>query len=245
MIIEKTMNDAWLSNTWLVADAQGGHGVIVDTGGPMQPILDHVQREDLTITHILCTHHHGDHTSHNEDYRHLLCSPVVGHGSERHLFGHLDEEMEDGEILRSGDLRIQAMHIPGHTMGQLAFLVNDAHVFTGDTLFRRSVGGTRAPGHTTYEDLRHSIMERLMKLPPHVSVHPGHTEPTTIGEEWERNPFVRVWRGVDPVADEPCTAFGQPATLLLSADDYDGGKKCWVRFTRDGKLDIVPGSQVR
>jgi hydroxyacylglutathione hydrolase len=245
MIIEKTMDDAWLSNTWLVADAVGGHGVIVDTGGPMQPILDQIERDRLTITHILCTHHHGDHTAHNEDYHRHLSSPVVGHASERHLFKHLDAEVGDGETLTSGSLRIEAMHIPGHTMGQLAFLVNDAHVFTGDTLFRRSIGGTRAPGHTTYEDIRHSIMERLMTLPPRTTVHPGHTEPTTIGEEWEQNPFVRAWRGVDPVGEEPCTAFGQPATLLLSAGDYDGGKKCWVRFTEDGKLDIVPGSQVR
>jgi glyoxylase-like metal-dependent hydrolase (beta-lactamase superfamily II) len=245
MIIEKTMDTSWLSNTWLVADAQGGHGVIVDTGGPMQPILDLVDRHRLTITHVLCTHHHGDHTAHNDDYSRRFGCPVVGHASERDLFGHLDQEVGDGEILTSGSLRIQALHIPGHTLGQLAFLVNDAHVFTGDTLFRRSVGGTRAPGHTTCEDIRHSIMERLMKLPPETTVHPGHTDPTTIGDEWEHNPFVRVWRGVDTAGEERCTAFGRPATLLLSADDYDGGQKCWIRFDEGDKLDIVPGSQVR
>ena len=54
----------------------------------------------------------------------------------------------------------------------------------------------------------------------------------------------RMWRGLDNAGHAPCTAFGQPATLLLSAQDYDGGQKCWVRFEAGNKLDIVPGSQV-
>ena len=52
-----------------------------------------------------------------------------------------------------------------------------------------------------------------------------------------------MWRGLDPTNEQPCTAFGQPATLLLRAVDYDGGYKCQVRFP-DGKLDIIPGSRV-
>jgi glyoxylase-like metal-dependent hydrolase (beta-lactamase superfamily II) len=130
-------------------------------------------------------------------------------------------------------------------MGMLAFVVNDERVFTGDTLFRGSVGGTRAPGHTTFEEIQHSIMEVLMRLPREMNVHPGHTDPTTIAEEWESNPFIRMWRGVDPPREQRCVAFGQPATLLLSAQDYDGGQKCWVRFDEGNMLDIVPGSQVR
>ena len=75
----------------------------------------------------------------------------------------------------TGGLRIRPLHIPGHTIGQLAFLVNDEMVFTGDTLFRRTVGGTRAPGHTTFEDIQHSLLEVLMKLPKETLVYPGHT----------------------------------------------------------------------
>ena len=83
-----------------------------------------------------------------------------------------------------------------------------------------------------------------MALPPETVVRPGHTDPTTVGEEWENNAFVRVWRGLDPEGDEPCTAFGDPATLVLLGDDYDGGHKAWVRWP-DGRDDIVPGSQVQ
>ena len=79
----------------------------------------------------------------------------------------------------------------------LNFVVNGGDVFTGDTLFKGSVGGVRAPGSTSFEDLRHSIMDVLMKLPHETRVHPGHTDPTTIGDEWESNAFVRLWRGLD------------------------------------------------
>ena len=58
----------------------------------------------------------------------------------------------------------------------------------------------------------------FMKLPHDTIVHPGHTDPTTIGEEWEHNPFIRLWRGVDQVEERPCRALGQAATLLLRAD---------------------------
>ena len=245
MIVEKSMNADWLSNTWLVADEPGGHAVLVDTGGPMEPIVARIEELGLTLSHVLCTHHHVDHVLYNEAYRGRYGCPICGHGAERELFGDLDVELANGEELRTGGLHVRALHIPGHTAGQLAFLVNEERVFTGDTLFRGSVGGTRAPGHTTMEELRHSVMEVLMKLPPATKVHPGHTGASTIGEEWNSNPFILVWRGERAPGDAPCTAFGRPARLLLQARDYDGGSKCWVRYEEDGSLDIVPGSRVR
>ena len=148
------------------------------------------------------------------------------------------------EVLEVGGLRIDGLHTPGHTDGMLSFRVNDTDVFTGDTLFKGSVGGVRAPGSTTFEELKESIMGVLMKLPPETRVHPGHTEPTTIGDEWERNAFVRVWRGLDPEGDERCTVGEEPATLVLFAPDYDGGHKAWVRLDETGRDDIVPGSMV-
>jgi len=117
-------------------------------------------------------------------------------------------------------------------------------VFTGDTLFKHSVGGVRAPGHTTYADLRSSIMDKLLALAPETRIHPGHTDPTTVAQELEHNPFVRIWRGLDPEGSAPCTALGAQATLVLLGPDYDGGHKAWVRWG-DGSDDIVPGSQVQ
>ncbi len=126
----------------------------------------------------------------------------------------------------------------------LSLLVGGTDVFTGDTLFKNSVGGVRAPGHTTYADLKRSIMDVLLELPPGTTIRPGHTDPTTVAEERESNAFVRVWRGLDPEGSEECTAMGEPATLVLLGDDYDGGHKAWVRWP-DGADDIVPGSQVQ
>ena len=126
----------------------------------------------------------------------------------------------------------------------LSLLVNGSDVFTGDTLFKGSVGGVRAPGASGYADLKSSIMDKLLRFPGATSaIHPGHTDPTTVADELEHNAFVRIWRGLDPEGEEPCTALGQPATLILFGDDYDGGHKAWVRWA-DGSNDIVPGSRV-
>ena len=243
MIIERTMHPHWLSNSWLVGDKPGGHAVLIDSGGPMQGIVETLERERLTLTHVLCTHHHYDHVAHNKEYRDRYACPVCGGHAERELFGDLDLELEGDEELESGELRIRTLHVPGHTAGQLAFVVNDSHVFTGDTLFRGSIGGTRGPGHTSYDDIRHSILEVLMRLPSESVVCPGHMGETSVAREWQENPFVRFWRGIDTGLDLACTALGEDATLLVRAEDYDGGHKCIVRFD-DGRLDVVPGSRV-
>ena len=78
----------------------------------------------------------------------------------------------------------------------------------------------------------------MLALPPGTKIHPGHKEPSTIGEEWEHNPFVRVWRGLDPEGAEPCTVGGEPATLLLWGPDYDGTHKALVEYA-DGRRAIV------
>jgi hypothetical protein len=95
---------------------------------------------------------------------------------------------------------------------------------------RRRLAGAADPD-------RAPAMQAYMK-----SAMPFHGVPSPVARE---NPFIRIWRGLEQPAERPCTAFGQPATLLLRAQDYDGGTKCWVRFDEGQKLDIVPGSQVR
>jgi hydroxyacylglutathione hydrolase len=242
VIIERSLNDQFLSNTYLVADEPGGTAALIDAGGPVEPLLDVVEREGLTLAHVLLTHHHHDHVAELPGVRERHPDAVVRAHPLEGIEGA--EHLHDGDTLRCGELEVRAIHTPGHTEGMLSFLLDDSEVFTGDTLFKGSVGGVRAPGHTTYEDLRHSIMERLLTLAPETRIHPGHTDPTTVAEELEHNPFVRVWRGLDPEGDEPCVALGESATLILLAPDYDGGKKAWVRWS-DGRDDIVPGSQVQ
>ncbi len=245
MIVERSMSDEWLSNAYLVADEPGGHGVVIDSGGPSGPLLEAIERHGLTVEHLLLTHHHHDHVAENHVYKERLDVEILAHPLEAERLMDVDRTIEPGEeVLRAGGLAIGALHTPGHTAGMLSFVAGGSDVFTGDTLFKGSVGGVKAPGSTSFADLKSSIMDTLMGLPEEMRVHPGHTDPTTVGEEWERNAFVRVWRGLDQEGDEHCTVWGQGATLVLWGDDYDGGHKAWIRWDESGADDIVPGSQV-
>jgi hydroxyacylglutathione hydrolase len=256
MLLERSMHPQFVSNTYLVADGDGGPAFFIDAGGPVQPLIDAAQRLGLQPSHALLTHHHYDHVCELEQLRQRWPQLVVLMSvRERELLGDAlghaagaIGDVEAGVELHLGKLAVRALATPGHTGGMLSFLVTGPSgpggVFTGDTLFKDSVGGVRAPGHTTYADLRRSIMDTLMQLPPDTVIHPGHAAATTVAAEWERNPFIRVWRGLAPEGEEPCTALGQPATLILLGADYDGGTKAWVRWP-DGSDDIVPGSKVQ
>ncbi len=245
MIVERTENPVWLSNAYLVADGPGGKGVLIDGNDNLGPLLERAEREGIEITHLLVTHPHLDHVAGLSEAREQLGdATLVAHPEAA---AELDEAvgatLEDGERLATGALEIEAISTPGHAAGHLALLVNGSDVFTADVLFKGTVGGTMAPGASGFADLKASVM-RLMELPPETRVHPGHREPTTIGAEWEANPFVRIWRGLDEVGDEQCTVWGRPATLKLWAPDYDGGNKAWIVFGDSGEEAIVGGSQV-
>jgi hydroxyacylglutathione hydrolase len=244
VIVERSMSDGWLSNTYVVADELGGTAVLIDAGGPVAPLLDFLRRGQLTLSHVLLTHHHHDHVAELDAVRQQFPdAPVLIHPLERELVPGATGTMAPGEAITTGALTIEPIHTPGHTAGMLSLLVDGTDVFTGDTLFKGSVGGVRAPGHTTYADLKSSIMDTLLALAPSTRIHPGHTDPTTVADELQHNRFVRIWRGADPEGSGSCTAMGEPATLILLGDDYDGGHKAWVRWP-DGSDDIVPGSQV-
>jgi hydroxyacylglutathione hydrolase len=273
MIVERATHPQFLSNTYLLADGAGGPAFFIDAGGPVEGLIETAERLGVEPTHVLLTHHHFDHVSEVGTLRARWPKlEVLIHPLERDLLeGIAAGTVAAGEMLSFGALEVRPLHTPGHTAGMLSFLVGEdseigaaggrghgrsqksaapggfiggeAAVFTGDTLFRGSVGGVRAPGHTSYTDLRDSIMGTLMELPPNTVIHPGHAGPTTVAREWDENGFIRVWRGLDPQGSDPCLALGEPATLVLLGDDYDGGKKAWVRWA-DGKDDIVPGSRV-
>lgn len=243
MIVERSLLPDFLTNTYLVGDP-GGAAFFVDAGGPVAPLIEAAEREDMTPTHVLLTHHHYDHVvALPELLERWPGMEVLIHPAERDLVDAATGDLIPGEALQIGGAHIEVLHTPGHTAGMVALLV-DGQVFTGDTLFKGSVGGVRAPGSTSYADLKSSIMDVLAELPPETVVRPGHTDPTTIGDELESNGFIRIWRGLDPEGTGTCTAMGEPATLVLLGDDYDGGHKAWVRWP-DGRDDIVPGSQVQ
>jgi hydroxyacylglutathione hydrolase len=244
MILERSMSDPWLSNTYLVAAGPGRDAFVVDAGGPVAPLIAKADEHGLNVTHVLLTHHHHDHVAELGALKERWPdAQVLIHPAERDLVAGATGTMEADQELEIGGLGVRTLHTPGHTAGMLSLLVGSSDVFTGDTLFKGSVGGVRAPGSTSYADLKRSIMEVLLALPPETTIRPGHTDPTTVGDELESNRFVRIWRGEDAEDGRECTALGEKATLVLLGDDYDGGHKAWVRWP-DGADDIVPGSQV-
>jgi glyoxylase-like metal-dependent hydrolase (beta-lactamase superfamily II) len=243
VIIERAEHPEWTSNAYLVAEGEGGSGVLIDSNGVEQPLLDLVEQKGITITHVLVTHQHMDHVVDVAGLARRFGVQVVGSALTKEVGVPIDETIADGEAVRSGGLEIKAIATPGHCIDHTALLVNGADCFTADCLFKGTVGGTMGGGPTGYADQHHSIMDVLMELPPETRIHPGHTLPSTIGDEWERNPFIRIWRGLDPEGTEPCRVRGEDATLLLFGPDYDGTHKALVRFA-DGRDAIVGGSQV-
>ncbi len=234
---------SWLSNSWLLADREGGHAVVVDTGGPFAPLQAAVEELRLTVTHVLCTHHHPDHVAHNADCREQFGCAVCAHPADARWLKEETTALQDGDEIRSGDLHLRALHIPGHTAGQLGFLAQGDTVLTGDTLFRGSIGGTAGHGATDLDELRHSLFEVLLALPDETVVLPGHMEATTIGRERAENPFLRALAAPGRQSGTACTVRGEAAELLFRGADYDGGTKAWVRLA-DGREAVVPGSVV-
>src|SRR6476469_2158747 len=173
MRVETSMNDQFLSNTYLVSDDEGG-GFFVDAGGPVEPLIEAAEREGVTPTHVLITHHHYDHV--------CELGKLTARWPQLEVRMSPDEPAVDGTTgeLRPGELQVGALNVtalptPGHTTGMLSLLV-DGQVFTGDTLFKNSVGGVRAPGHTSFADIKHSIMDVLLSLPGETVIRPGHTD---------------------------------------------------------------------
>ncbi|MDX6468778.1 MAG: hydroxyacylglutathione hydrolase [Gaiellaceae bacterium] len=215
------MHPGWLSNAFAIADREGGTALFVDSGADIGPLVAAVEGWGATPAAILRTHSHPDHVVHEEELRARFGIDVVA---------------EPGSW-EWGGLRVRGVATPGHSDDMVAFVVDDAVVFTGDTLFKDAVGGG------DLVQVRASVMDVFMALPDEVRVLPGHTDETTIGREREHNPFVRVWSGAEPEGTEQVDVGGRPATLVVWSPDYDGNGKAWVRF-EDGVDAIVGGSRV-
>jgi hydroxyacylglutathione hydrolase len=194
------MHPGWLSNAYLVWDETTREAFFVDSGAPLEPLIDVVERERLAVTRLLTTHGHHDH--------------VAGDDELARRFGVRPERSAPG---------VEAIPTPGHSDDHLVFVL-DGLCFSGDLLFRDAVGGGPDAG-----PIRDSVL-RVLELPGETRVLPGHTDETTIGRERAENPFARYWFGEAGALEEPVHVGGEQATLLVWSPDYDGNGKALVRF---------------
>ena len=179
----------------------------MDPGGYNKVLTKEVRDNDVNIKYIILTHGHSDHICGvNEHKAEFPDAKIVAYKDEEAMlenpnlnqssgFGvpystKADILVSDGDELKVGDVTLKFIHTPGHTEGGMCIYVKEAKaLFSGDTLFRQSIGRTDFPGGS-YKEIMDSIRKKLFLLPDDTNVFPGHMGMTSIGFEKENNPFV-------------------------------------------------------
>ena len=203
MIIKQFTAGQLENNMYLVMDEHTKKAVMIDASALIPEITDTVRALGADVEYILLTHGHFDHIMGLNDLKKALDSKAVickddliisdNINEFTRLFGGLAESVppvyekfvEDGDILTVGNIKIKVIHTPGHTEGGVCYLIDDK-LFSGDTLFRESVGRTDLFGGS-FEMLVGSIKNKLFKLDDNTTVYPGHGPVTTIGYEKKHN----------------------------------------------------------
>ena len=196
-------------NQYLLGCKQSGEAALIDTGDSIpQRWIDAASEDGLTIRHILLTHAHVDHVAglaetkallpdapshlHPADGWTLLSAPAQGmmFGLSCPTLPAADVDLQDEAELCIGSLRLRVMHTPGHAPGHVVFhLPKHDLLFSGDLLFRRSIGRTDFPGCDPAK--MEASLRRVLELPGCTRVFPGHMEQTTIEAEAQSNPFLQ------------------------------------------------------
>jgi glyoxylase-like metal-dependent hydrolase (beta-lactamase superfamily II) len=174
---------------YLLGDREARRGVLIDPSYSPEAFVERARAQALTITHVINTHSHPDHTNGNE--RALALS---GAALAAHPMLHPDVPLEDGGTIDIGELRLTAHHVPGHCVDHVV-LYESVHrlLVTGDLLFVGKVGGTQSDADARTE--WRSLQRLLTLVPDEATVWPGHDygvrPSSTIGMEKRTNPFLR------------------------------------------------------
>ncbi|MGZ5427559.1 MAG: MBL fold metallo-hydrolase [Thermoanaerobaculia bacterium] len=196
-------------NCAIVADPTTREAVVVDPGDEPDRILEALAGAGLRAVALIHTHAHFDHVGCSALLKCITGAPILMHAGDRPLYqnlaaqgqtfglsldapGVIDRTLVGGDRVACGKGELQVIHTPGHTPGSLCFRMpgEDGDVlFSGDTLFRRSIGRTDLWGGSTPQILE-SIRGQLLTLPGGLRVIPGHGDETTIADEGKKNPFV-------------------------------------------------------
>lgn len=205
MIIKQFTLGQLENNVYLVMDEKTKKAVLIDATAFSPEIVQTVKELGAKVQYILLTHGHFDHVMGVNALKKALNTEAVIHKDDlaisdnvnefTRLFGLPDGEVpkyelfiKDGDIIPVGDMKIKVIHTPGHTEGGVCYLIDDK-MFSGDTLFRESVGRTDLFGGS-FEKLSDSIKNKLFKLNDNITVYPGHGPQTTIGHEKKYNELI-------------------------------------------------------
>jgi len=191
------------TNCYLLSN--GSEAVVIDPGGDPAPILSWLTEHKLTLTHILNTHLHLDHTYGNArlsqetgikiqagEGEKLICETQLVQGG---LFGLPQVEEYDWVPMEPGEYQMlgttcEVRSTPGHSPGSLTFYFKDAAAaFVGDVIFKDSVGRTDFPG-SSHTQLVDSIRNQIFTLPEETVLYSGHGPSTTVKRELKSNPYV-------------------------------------------------------
>lgn len=196
---------SYVTNCYIVSDSSK-EAIIIDPGFSAVKILEIIEEEGLDLKYIVLTHGHGDHIGAVEEIREKLEVPVIAHRLEKDLLldpainlsnimemGPISLEVdilvEDGDLLEFGNLKAKYLHTPGHTRGCMCIDFGEL-VFTGDTIFKASIGRTDFPGGS-HEDIINSIKNKILVLDDKTVLLSGHGEQTEVGYEKLYNPFIK------------------------------------------------------
>ena len=202
MIIKTYVKGPIGANNYLLIDEITNDAIMIDCSASDDSFIKEIKSLGVKLKAILLTHGHFDHIMGCNKFYEEFCVPIyVGKEDEEQILHAPDmtemlggirlpdvtsvkNYVSEGDIFKLGDTELRAISTPGHTKGGMCYLTNDGKLFSGDTLFYTSVGRTDFMGGS-WQEIVHSVKDKLFKLPDDTKVFPGHGPQTTI--EFEKN----------------------------------------------------------